>query len=62
MFIISNPYREHPLSFHRYHYPHEQKSPYTEASVTKQENRPYGPLYQKPDINASGETQRAGRG
>ncbi len=21
-----------------------------------------GPLYQKPDINASGETQRAGRG
>jgi hypothetical protein len=38
MFIISNPYREHPLSFHRYH-PHEQKSP-TEASVTKQENRP----------------------
>lgn len=37
MFIISNPYREHPLSFHRYHYPHEQKSPYTEASVTKQE-------------------------
>ena len=38
MFIISNPYREHPLAFHRYHYPHEQKfPPYTEASVTKQE-------------------------
>jgi len=36
MFIISNPYREHPLSFHRYHYPHEQKSPHG-ASVTKQE-------------------------
>ena len=27
MFIISNPYREHPLAFHRYHYPHEQNPP-----------------------------------
>ena len=37
MFIISNPYREHPLAFHRYHYPMNRNPPYTEASVTKQE-------------------------
>ena len=37
MFIISNPYCEHPLAFHRYHYPMNRNPPYTEASVTKQE-------------------------
>ncbi|MBC0889825.1 Rop family plasmid primer RNA-binding protein, partial [Escherichia coli] len=37
MFIISNPYREHPLAFHRYHYPMNRNPPYTEASMTKQE-------------------------
>ncbi|EJN7610196.1 Rop family plasmid primer RNA-binding protein, partial [Escherichia coli] len=32
-----NPYCEHPLAFHRYHYPMNRNPPYTEASVTKQE-------------------------
>ncbi|MCV8563642.1 hypothetical protein ODT09_23325, partial [Escherichia coli] len=26
-FIISNPYREHPLAFHRYHYPMNRNTP-----------------------------------